>query len=169
MCAGCTATGQQRQLVILKNENVLARYQPGDVLHFFREGDKEVQIQRILDLNDTLIMMNFDTVACYRIKKLDIRKKKGSTFSQRLGAHMIAAGVMLPLAELINTGLVQQRGASISPGVGIASGVLAGTGTVLLLIKKPYFKPGRKKRVFIVDKRSPFYKAQPGYSSPYIP
>lgn len=169
----CTyAAAQQRQLVILKNETVLARYQIGDVLHFFREGDKEIQVQKILDLNDTLIMMNLDSVAYYRITKLDIRGRKSSTFGQRLGATMLIAGLVLPAAELINTGLVQKQGASVSPGVGIASGVLLGAGAALVFIKKPYFKPGRKHRMFIVDKRSPFYYVKSfttGYSSPYMP
>lgn len=163
---------QQRQLVILKNETVLARYQVGDVLRFFRAGDKQIQEQKILDMNDTLIMMSLDSVAYYRITKLDIRGRKESTFGQKLGANMIIAGALLPLAELVNTGLVQKQGASISPGIGIASGVLVGTGAALLFIKKPYFKPGRKHRMFIVDKRSPFYYVKSfttGYSSPYMP
>lgn len=170
LCAELVA--QQRQFVILKNETVLARYQVGDVLHFFREGDKEVQVQKILDLNDTLIMMNLDSVAYYRITKLDIRGRKSSTFGQRLGATMLLAGLVLPAAELINTGLVQKEGASISQGVGIASGVLVATGAALVFIRKPYFKPGRKHRMFIVDKDSPFYYVKSfttGYYSPYMP
>lgn len=166
------AAAQQRQLVILKNETVLARYQVGDVLHFFREGDEKVQVQKILDLNDTLIMMNLDSVAYYRITKLDIRGRKSSTFGQRLGATMMVAGLVLPAAELINTGLIQKQGASISSGVGITSGVLVGAGAALVFIKKPYFKPGRKHRMFIVDKRSPFYHVKSfttGYSPPYMP
>src|SRR5690348_11152427 len=72
LICGSTAFAQ-RQLVVLKNEEVLARYQVGDVIHFARQQDKEILIQRILDMNDTLLMMNFDSVAYYRIKKLDIR------------------------------------------------------------------------------------------------
>jgi hypothetical protein len=172
MACSANTIAQQRQLVILKNETVLARYQVGDVLHFFRQGDTEVQVQKILDLNDTLIMMNLDSVAYYRITKLDIRGRKSSTFGQRLGATMLVAGLVLPAAELLNTGVIQKQGASISPGVGIASGVLVGAGAAFVFIKKPYFKPGRKHRMFIVDKRSPFYYVKSfttGYSSPYMP
>lgn len=167
-----SAAAQQRQLIVLKNETVLARYQVGDAIYFAREHDKEILIQRILDLNDTLIMMNVDSVAYYRIKKLDIRRKKGSTFGQRLGGYMMVAGVVLVAAELINTGLVQDQGASIDKGVGITSGLLIAGGAALVFIKNPYFKPGRKHRMIIVDKRSPFYKAKTpaaGFTSPYIP
>lgn len=172
-CFSCiVAVGQQRQLIVLKNENVLARYQKGDVIHFARTQDKEILIQRILDFNDTLLMMNFDSVAYYRIKKLDIRKQKRRNFAQKFGIYMLMAGVLLPSAELINTGIVQNEGASISSGVGTTSAVLLGGGALLAFTKKTYFKPGRKHRLMIVDNRSPFYKAKPttvGYVSPYIP
>jgi hypothetical protein len=164
----------QRQLIVLKNEEVLARYQKGDAIHFARASDKEIQIQRILDMNDTLLMMNFDSVAYYRISKLDIRARKSATYAQRLGIYMMVAGAMLPMIELLNTGVFQDEGgkASVSSGVWVASGVLVGTGALLTFVKKPYLKPGRKYRLMIVDERSPFYKVKPiseGYISPYIP
>jgi hypothetical protein len=165
-------TAQQRQIVVLKNETVLARYKVGDVISFAREGDKEISQQKILDLNDTLIMMNLDSVSYFRIKKLDIRGRKASTLGQRLGAYMIAAGVILPLAELINTGWVQDdKDASISQGVGIASVALVTTGAALVFIKKPYFKPGRKHRILIVKRGSVFYEGDTPVRSPnpYLP
>lgn len=165
------ATAQQRQIVVLKNETVLARYKVGDVISFAREGDKEILEEKILDLNDTLIMMNLDSVSYFRIQKLDIRRRKKSTFAQRLGVKLIAAGVVLPLAELINTGWIQDdKDASISQGVGIASVALVTTGAALVFIKKPYFKPGRKHRILIVKKGSVFYEdVKVRSSNPYLP
>src|SRR5690348_6824337 len=127
------AVAQQKQLVILKNENVLARYQVGDVIHFAREKDKEILVQRILDMNDTLIMMNFDSVTYYRIKKLDIRARKSNTFIQKLGRYMILAGVLLPAIELLNTGVFQDEGqdAHVSPEILVVSGVLVGGGAIM--------------------------------------
>jgi len=173
-CGSGFSALSQRQLVVLKNEEVLARYQIGDVIHFAREGDKEILVQRILDMNDTLLMMNFDSVAYYRIKKLDIRGRKANTYAQKFGRYMMIAGVMLPLIELLNTGVFQDESqeAHISSGVAIASGVLLAGGAILTFTKKPYFKPGRKNHLMIVDNRSPFYKAKPvseGYISPLIP
>lgn len=175
LCSLCgVAISQQRQLVVLKNEEVLARFQVGDVIHFARENDKEILVQRILDMNDTLLMMNFDSVAYYRIKKLDIRARKQTTLVQKLGYYMIAAGVVLPVIELLNTGVFQDEGqeAHVSPEVLVVSGVLVGTGAIMAFTKKSYFKPGRKNRLMIVDRRSPFYKSKPqaeGYISPLIP
>ncbi len=165
------AHAQPRQVVVLKNETVLARYKVGDVISFAREGDRKILEEKILDLNDTLIMMNLDSVSYFRIKKLDIRGRKSSTFGQRLGAYMIAAGIILPIAELVNTGIIQKQGASVDEGVAIASGVLLVGGAALVLIKKPYFKPGRQNRILIVKKGSPFYKdtAPSGPVNPYLP
>lgn len=173
-CTVYSVAVSQRQLIVLKNEEVLARYQVGDVIHFARAQDKEILIQRILDMNDTLLMMNFDSVAYYRIQKLDIRGRKSNTYAQKFGRYMIIAGVMLPLIELLNTGVFQDEGqeASISPGVAVASAVLIGGGAIMAFTRKSYFKPGRKNHLMIVDKRSAFYKGRPasdGYISPLIP
>lgn len=155
-----TSSIAQRQLIVLKKEEVLARYQKGDIIKFMREQDRELQIQRILDLNDTLLMMNFDTVAYYRIKKLDIKSSHGSKFSTRLGINLMAAGILLPLADLFNTSVIQNDDPSVSEGVWITSAALIGSGAALTFIKKPYFKPGRKFHLMIVDERSPFYRTR---------
>ena len=174
-CSLCSVVvAQQRQLVVLKNEDVLARYQVGDVIHFIRQNDKEVQIQRILDMNDTLLMMNLDSVNYYHIKKLDLRGRKGVTFVQKLGYTMMAAGVVLPAIELLNTGVFsdEDQEAHVSQEVLVVSGALIGAGAIMAFTKKKYFKPGRKNHLMIVDRRSLFYRAKPmadGYLSPYIP
>lgn len=155
------ATAQQRQVVVLKKERVLARYQVGDVLAFARAGEKKVQLQKILALNDTLIMMNLDSVPYYRISKLDIRARRSSLFSERLGAYMMLAGVVLPLADLVNTTAVQNEDASIDHGVAVTSVVLFSGGALLYFAKSKYFKPHRQKRILIVEKGSPFYKVKP--------
>lgn len=160
ICGG-HATAQQRQLVVLKKERVLARYQVGDLLTFSRTGEKKIQQQKILALNDTLIMMNLDTVAYYRIKKLDIRGRRTSTFAERLGAYMMIAGVVLPLADLINTTAIEKEDASIDRGVAVTGVALFSGGALLFFAKGKYFKPGRKNRILIVEKDSPFYKVKP--------
>src|SRR5688572_29131681 len=91
-----TSALAQRQFIVLKNEEVLARYQKGDIIKFMRAQDKEIQVQRILDMNDTLLMMNLDSVAYYRIQKLDIRERKPNNYAQKFGRYMILAGAMLP-------------------------------------------------------------------------
>ncbi|MBL7832990.1 MAG: hypothetical protein JNK18_03510 [Cyclobacteriaceae bacterium] len=159
--ASLGASAQQRQVIVLKKERVLARYQVGDVLAFARTGEKNIQLQKILALNDTSIMMNLDTVAYYRISKLDIRGRRKSTFAERLGAYMMVAGVVLPLADLINTTAVQKEDASIDQGVGVTSVALFSGGALLFFSKSKYFKPGRTRRIMIVEKGSPFYKVKP--------
>ncbi|HMV09111.1 MAG TPA: hypothetical protein PK325_14145 [Cyclobacteriaceae bacterium] len=161
LVAGIGATAQQRQVVVLKKERVLARYQVGDVLAFARAGDKKIQLQKILALNDTSVMMNLDTVAYYRIRKLDIRGKRKATFAERLGAYMMIAGVVLPLADLINTTAVQHEDASIDEGVAATSVAMFSGGALLFFGKGKYFKPGRMRRILIVEKDSPFYKVKP--------
>jgi hypothetical protein len=162
----------QRQLIVLKDEQVLARYQKGDILKFARPQDKEILVQRILDLNDTLVMMNFDSVTYYRIDRLDIKGKQRNKFPVRMGYTLLLAGSLLPLIDVFNETVIQDESASLNKSILFTSGVMIGTGAALILIKKPYFKPGRRNRLMIIDQRSPFYKEKPvdeGYLSPLIP
>jgi hypothetical protein len=75
-----------------------------------------------------------------------------------MGGTLILAGALLPLMDVFNSTVIQDDKASLSKGIIITSGALLGTGAALLLIKKPYFKPGRRNRLMIIDNRSPFYK-----------
>jgi hypothetical protein len=162
----------QQQFVILKNQTVIARYQRGDIIRFARAKDKEIVVQRILDLNDSLLMMNEDTVAYYRIQKLDIEGKQQNRLLKGLGFGLLAAGVLLPGIDYFNSTVVQDNSKSVSDGLLITSGALIGTGAALMLIKKKYFKPGRRNRMMMIDRRSPFYREKSfseGFESPYIP
>ena len=151
----------QHQFIVLKDQTVIARYQKGDIIRFARAKDKEILVQRILDLNDTLLMMNQDTVAYYRIQMLDIEGKQQNRFLKGLGFGMLAAGILLPGIDYFNSSVVQDQSKSINEGLLITSGGLIATGAALMLIKKKYFKPGRRNRIMIIDKRSPFYREKP--------
>jgi hypothetical protein len=162
----------QQQFIILKDQTVIARFQKGDVIHFARATDKEILVQRILDLNDTLLMMNQDTVPYYRIQKMDIQNRHQNQFLKVLGFGLLAAGILLPGIDYFNASVIQDQDRSVSNGVMVTSSLMVGTGAVLLLIKKKYFKPGRRNRMMIIDKRSPFYRERSfneGFESPYIP
>jgi hypothetical protein len=162
----------QHQFIILKDQTVIARYQKGDIIRFARAKDKEILVQRILDLNDTLLMMNQDTIAYYRIQRMDIEGRQQNKFLKGLGFGLIAAGVLLPGIDYFNSTVVQDQSKSVSEGLLITSGALIGTGAALVLIKKKYFKPGRRNRMMIIDKRSPFYREKSfkeNFESPFIP
>lgn len=161
----------QRQFIVLKDQTVIARYQKGDIIHFACAQDKEILVQRILDLNDTLLMMNEDTVAYYRINKLDVGGRQQNRFLKGLGFGLLAAGILLPGIDYFNSSVVQDQDRSVNGGVVLSSGAMVGTGIALILIKKQYFKPGRKNRIMIIDQRSPFYHEKAvhqGFESPYL-
>jgi hypothetical protein len=162
----------QRQFIILKDQTVIARFQKGDIIHFARAKDKEILVQRILDLNDTLLMMNQDTIAYYRIQRMDIEGRQQNKFLKGLGLGLLAAGILLPGIDYFNSSVIQDQDRSVNNGVVVTSGVMVGTGVALLLIKKQYFKPGRRNRMMIIDKRSPFYREKSfkeNFESPFIP
>jgi hypothetical protein len=162
----------QRQFIILKDQTVIARYQKGDVIRFARSTDKGILVQRILDLNDSVLMMNQDTLAYYRIQKMDIDGRHQNRFLKGLGFGLLAAGILLPGIDYFNSTVVQDQSKSVNDGLLITSAGLIGTGAALMLIKKKYFKPGRRNRMMIIDKRSPFYREKSfneSFESPFIP
>jgi hypothetical protein len=68
------------------------------------------------------------------------------------------AGVVLFLADQLNTVVVQNEDASIDEGVLITSVALTGAGVAMILFKKKYQNIGGKYKLRMVDEDSPFYQ-----------
>lgn len=150
----------QQQVVVMKKDRVIHRYNVGDFLRYSTGKKKDFRRDQIVELTDTTIITRNDTIPYYKIRLIDMHQEAQSGVTLRqIGYYSIAAGVLLPLADLINVGLVQDKSYSFDRGVGITSGALIATGAVLLLISKPYMKVQFNKRVMIVGYDSPLYKS----------
>lgn len=150
----------QQQVVLMKKDRVIHRYNVGDFMRYSTGRKKDFKRDQIVELTDTTIITRNDTIPYYKVRLIDIHQEAQSGVTlRRIGYYSIAAGVVLPLADLINVGLVQDKSYSFDRGVGITSAALITTGTALLLITKPYMKVQFNKRLIIVGYDSPLYKS----------
>ncbi|HYG19104.1 MAG TPA: hypothetical protein VD816_09240 [Ohtaekwangia sp.] len=150
-------TYSQRQVLVMKHERVIKRYNTGDPFSYSIGSPKNFQRDRIVGITDSTIITRSDTISSHTIKFIHPGEMEGVTL-RRIGLFAIAAGIVLPLADWINVSVVQDESYSFDRGVGITSAALITGGAAILIFKKPYIRIRRMKRVMIVDRDSPLYE-----------
>lgn len=152
---GCIQSAHaQKQLILMKRENVLLRLYPGDEIVFKLKGNKRIWTSYVNNLSDTSVVIHRDTIPFHQIERLYFDQQK---FHNRLGAYLIAGAVVLFGIDQINYSLIQGNEFSVDSGVSKAciGGVLVGV--PLVLIKRRYQKIDYRYRLFTAQKGSPFY------------
>ncbi|NOT75931.1 MAG: hypothetical protein HOP08_13475 [Cyclobacteriaceae bacterium] len=140
-------TAQQKALVLIKKNSVIARFTEGEKIRFQFKGDKEFASATITGIHKDFIKVNNeDTIYVSEIGVIDMRHHSNNSFhTASSGRKLIAAGVILLFTDMLNS----SDSNTISSGVWITSGILAGGGTVMQFFNNNYFKVGRKKKVTI--------------------
>lgn len=161
----------QNQLLVIKNDQVMVRYQTGDEFVYKRKSLKEPIHSFIISINDSTIITNIDTVATHQVERVYFRK--GSLLNVA-GGFLVTGGVLIFLVDQVNVLFVQGDGASINENVVSISLVSIGLGLPMMLAQKNSHRVGFKKRLRIIDSNSPFYYTESrfqskGYISPHIP
>jgi hypothetical protein len=161
----------QNQLLVIKNDQVMVRYQKGDDFVYKRKSLKAPIHSFIIDINDSTIITNRDTLATHQIERIYFRK---GNFLNVVGGFLVTGGALIFLIDQVNVLFVQGDNASIDENVASISLVSIGLGLPMMLARKNSHRVGFKKRLRIIDRNSPFYysesRFQPkGYISPHIP
>jgi hypothetical protein len=161
----------QNQLLVIKNDRVIVRYQPGDEFMYKRKSKKEKTRSFIVSINDSTIVTNVDTIATHQVERVYFKQ---GNFLNVVGGFLVTGGVLIFLVDQVNVLFVQGDKASINENVATISLVSIGIGLPMMLAKKNTHRVGFKKRLRIIDRNSPFYytesRFQPkGYISPHIP
>jgi hypothetical protein len=161
---------QLRQVVVMKKQNVVRRFNTGDFIRYSLSNRKHFVREKIVELTDTTIITTQDTIAYHRIAMVDIESDappSGITL-EKIGMYSIAAGIILPLSDLINVTVVQNEKYEPDSGVIITSATLVAVGAMLMIVDKPYIKLRMTNRLRIVDRDSPLFKrVRPVASNPY--
>ena len=146
----------QKQLIILKKEKVVLRLYPGDeFVYTLKSSPREVRRSYVNNISDTAVWAHDEVVSFHKIERVYFQQR---TLWTDAGPKLIVAGVVLFLADQLNTVVVQNEDASIDKGVLITSAALAGAGVVMTVTKKKYQTIGGKYRFRMVDEDSPFYQ-----------
>ncbi|HEY0742353.1 MAG TPA: hypothetical protein VGD40_12855 [Chryseosolibacter sp.] len=144
----------QKQLILMKRENVLLRLYPGDEIVFKVKNNPRVWRTYINNLSDTSVVTHRDTIAFHSIERIYFDQQK---FHNRLGAYLIAGAIALFAIDQINYSVIQGNEFSVDSGISKAciGGVLVGV--PLVLARKKYQKMDYRYRLFTAKKGSPFY------------
>ncbi|HET9487032.1 MAG TPA: hypothetical protein VFO54_06345 [Chryseosolibacter sp.] len=145
----------QKQLILLKKENVLLRLYPGDEFIYKEKGSRSVQTTYVNNLSDTAVVTHRDTVPFHAIERIYFRQRK---FYNTLGAALVIFGTGLFLIDQINVVLVQGHSPNLDDGVSTVSLTSVAVGLPLALIKKKSQVVNYRHRLMMVDKGSAFYR-----------
>lgn len=155
-----TSALAQYQVVVMKKANVVRRFSTGDMIRYSMSTKKHFKRDRIVAITDTTIVTSQDTLLTHKIALIDIESDippSGITL-ETMGVYCIAAGIILPLGDLINVAVVQDQKYEMDSGVAITSASLIGVGALLVIVDKPYIKLRMTNRIMIVGYDSPLYK-----------
>jgi hypothetical protein len=158
----------QKQLILLKRENVLLRLNPGDDFSYRSKMTNQKKNTYINNLSDTAIITHSDTVPFHAIDRIYFRR---SSFFNRLGLVLVVGGAGYFLIDQFNNVVVHGNEAEINESVARGSIAMVGAGLPMMLIRKDHVKIKGRYRLMMVTEGSPFYlnNRPKGYHSPYIP
>jgi hypothetical protein len=145
----------QKQLLVLKQENVLLRLYPGDEFVYKLKGSKTIVTTYINNLSDTAVVTHRDTVAFHRIDKVYFRQRR---FYNTVGTALVILGAGLFIIDQINVVLVNGQSPDLDSNVSAISISSVAVGLPMMLFKQKSRKVGYRTRLMMVDKGSGFYK-----------
>ena len=147
-------TSAQKQLVLLKKEDVLLRLYPGDEFIYRLKEDRRVRTTYVNNLSDTAVVTHRDTVPFHRIDRIYFLQNK---FYNTIGKALVIFGAGLFLIDQFNYVIVQGNSPSLDSRVSSISLASAVAGVPLMLAKKKSQKLRHRVRLMMVDESSPFY------------
>lgn len=145
----------QKQLILLKRENVLLRLYPGDEFIYRLKGSKTTRTTYVNNLSDTAVVTHRDTVAFHKIERIYFKQGK---FYNTIGAGLVIFGSGLFLIDQINVVLVNGQSPNLDDRVSVISLSSLAVGIPLILLKKRSQKINYPTRLMMVDKGSAFYR-----------
>jgi hypothetical protein len=159
-------TRAQKQLILLKNERVLLRLNPGDEFIFRLKGSKTIRRSYVNNLSDTSVVAHNDNIPFHRIDRVYFPQTK---LYNIIGGGLVVGGAGLFIIDQVNQVVVQGNGFSLDDDVTTISVAALATGLPLMLIRKKSQKLSYKFRLMTVKEGSVFYVPDPrGFESPYM-
>jgi hypothetical protein len=160
-----TATYSQKQLVLLKGQDVLLRLNPGDDIRFKIKGQKQIIHSYVNNLLDGRLVTHRDTFLFANIERIYFHRPLRINV---WGGTMMAGGILLFGIDQLNNSGIHGEEMTLDQGVTTASIALVGVGLPLLLVKKKSQKLTYKYRLLTVAEGSAFYRPDPrnGLQSP---
>jgi hypothetical protein len=156
----------QKQLILLKGEQVILRLKPGDEFIYKLKNNKRVYIEYVNNLFDAAVLVHRDTIPFHKIERIYFRQTK---FYNTIGGALVVGGSALFLIDQFNVVVVQGESPSLDAWVSTVSLSAVALGLPMMLIKKKSQKLTYKYRLMTVKKGSIFYEHDPREAiSPFL-
>ena len=149
-----SASGQ-KQLILLKKENVLLRLFPGDEFIYKSKGSRLVRTTYVNNLSDTAVVTHRDTVPFHTIDRVYFKQRK---FYNTIGTALVIFGAGLFAIDQINVVVVNNQSASLDNRVSTLSLGSLAAGLPLVIFKKKSQRIRYRTRLMVVEKGSGFYR-----------
>lgn len=153
VCAACIVQAQ-KQLVLLKREKVMMRFNPGDGIVISLKGKKQKVDSYINNLFDTAVVLHNTVVPLHKIDRVYFSH---TGLVNLIGKFLVVAGVAYFVIDQFNVIVVNGDEPSLNEDVTAASVAMVGVGLPMMLIKKKSQKLAGKYRLITVSEGSPFY------------
>lgn len=150
------ATGAyaQRDAVVIRNDRVVKRYQPGDDFVYKKRNGRKVQGEFIIAITPDAIITNRDTVATNQVERLYFRR---DNLLNVFGGFLVAIGGGIFVIDAANTLAVRGEEFSLDDHVTRITLTSLALGVPMLVVKKRSHRVGFRLRLRIIDHTSPFY------------
>lgn len=123
---------------------------PGEDLQYeLKKTGSYIFEDRIMDLQDSLIILLLDTVHVKEISTIHYKKEKSALASSFM--ILPVAGVALLLIDQLNHVVIAGNDFDLNPGVVVASSTLVAAGVLYKLLEKKKYKLKGNWRVRVVD------------------
>ena len=144
----------QKQLVLLKREKVIMRFNPGDQFVISLKGEKQKLDSYINNLYDTAALVHRTVIPLHKIDRIYFSQ---SGLVNLIGKFLVVAGVGYFVIDQFNVMVVNGDEPTLNDNVTTASVAMVAAGLPMMLIKKKSQKIGGKFRLMTVTRGSPFY------------
>jgi hypothetical protein len=156
----------QKQLVLLRGEDVLLRLHPGDEIIYRLKGSKSIKKTYVNNLFDGYVITHRDTVPFYKIDRIYMKR---TMRVNAIGSALVVGSAMLFTIDQLNHSVLHGNDFSLDRGISTSCLIGLGVGLPMMLIRKKSQKLNYKYQLLTVKKGSAFYLPDPkGFSSPFL-
>jgi hypothetical protein len=149
------AAHSQKQLIVLKRQNVLLRLYPGDEFIYKVKGSRAVRTTYVNNLFQGAVVTHRDTIPFNEIDRIYFKQHK---FYNTVGTALVIFGAGLFIIDQANVVLVQNQSPNLDSHVSTLSLSSLAVGLPMAFIKKKSQKIRYPTRVMTVDQGSVFYR-----------
>jgi hypothetical protein len=151
----CTVSHAQKQLVLLRGQDVKLRLYPGDEIVLKLKDSKNLKRSYVNNLLENAVVLHHDTVPFNKIERIYF---KHNSRINSIGGLLVGGGATLLIIDQVNNSLIQGNDFSFDSRFTTTTAMMIAAGLPMMLIKKKSQKIGKKYRLMVASKGSAFYR-----------